>query len=103
MPHWPSIARLTSIPEKFSNFQNNLFNDSSIIIRRHVNGLRKKIDKFFLTSLKKDLEKIGIKKIDYLEVREEENLSLTNINDKARLFIAFYIDQVRIIDNFILY
>ena len=47
--------------------------------------------------------KINIKKIDYLEVRDEINLLPTVENKKARLFVAFYIDDIRIIDNFVLY
>ena len=31
------------------------------------------------------------------------SLELTNIKNNARLFVAFYIDRIRIVDNFILY
>ena len=47
--------------------------------------------------------KEDVNKIDYLEIREEENLQLTEKKTKARLFIAFYLGEIRIIDNFILY
>ena len=65
--------------------------------------LKKKIDVKILENLKKELINNNIKKIDYLEVRDEINLLPTVENQKARLFIAFYIDDIRIIDNFILY
>ena len=41
-------------------------------------------------------------KVDYLEVRDDE-LLLTQKNKNARLFISFYIEDIRIIDNFKLY
>jgi len=44
----------------------------------------------------------GFEKIDYLEIRNEENLKL-NINlfspQKRRIFIAVYLEGVRLIDN----
>lgn len=45
---------------------------------------------------------LGFAKIDYLEVRDEENLNLvTNYNAKlkSRIFIAVFLGQVRLIDN----
>ena len=43
----------------------------------------------------KDLSKINIHKVDYCEIRDEEELKITNDFSKARLFIALYIDQIR--------
>ena len=39
-------------------------------------------------------------KIDYLEFRDEKNLGLNNFKNKFRLFIAYNINKVRLIDNF---
>ena len=39
-------------------------------------------------------------KIDYLEFRNEKNLELNNFKNKFRLFIAYNINNVRLIDNF---
>ena len=39
-------------------------------------------------------------KIDYLEFRDEKNLKLNNFKNKFRLFIAYNINKVRLIDNF---
>jgi pantoate--beta-alanine ligase len=39
-------------------------------------------------------------KIEYLEARNENNLVLYKKNKKFRLFIAYYINKVRLIDNF---
>ena len=39
-------------------------------------------------------------KIDYLEFRDEKNLGLNNFKNIFRLFIAYNINKVRLIDNF---
>ena len=53
--------------------------------------------------LQKHREKLlqnGFEKIDYLEIREEKNLKMvTNFKTVARIFIAVYLDGVRLIDN----
>ena len=49
---------------------------------------------------KKALEKKYDIEIDYLEFRDEKKLKLNNIKDKYRLFVAYSIDNVRLIDNF---
>ena len=54
----------------------------------------------YLLIKKKELEKKFNVKIDYLEVRNEKNLTTLTKNKKIRLFVAYYIDKVRLIDNF---
>ena len=55
---------------------------------------------FNLPKYKKELEiKYNIK-IDYLEFRDEKNLKLNNFKNKYRLFVAYKIDNVRLIDNY---
>ena len=39
-------------------------------------------------------------KIEYLEIRNIINLKKTIINKKYKIFIAYYINKVRLIDNF---
>ena len=53
-----------------------------------------------LKHLKLYLEKKTNIKIEYLELRNEKNLDLFKKNNKCRLFIAYYINKVRLIDNF---
>ena len=38
-------------------------------------------------------------KIDYLELRNENNLKISSTKKNSRLFIAYYINNVRLIDN----
>ena len=53
-----------------------------------------------LPDYKKELEKKYKIKIDYLEFRDEKNLKLNNFKNKYRLFVAYKIDNVRLIDNY---
>ena len=55
---------------------------------------------FNLPNYKKELEKKYKIKIDYLEFRDEKNLKLNNFKNKYRLFVAYKIDNVRLIDNY---
>ena len=60
----------------------------------------KKIVTINLLKIKSEFEKKYKIKIDYLELRNEKNLKLNNFKSKYRLFIAYNIDNVRLIDNF---
>ena len=95
-----------SFSSRYKNFQpsqEKTFDNAANKIMNSLLELKKKIDVKILENLKEELIKINIKKIDYLEIRDEINLLPTVENKKARLFVAFYIDDIRIIDNFILY
>ena len=59
---------------------------------------KKKLQK--LNQVIKKLENIYKIKIDYLEFRNEKNLSIYNFKNKNRLFIAYSVDKIRLIDNF---
>ncbi len=53
----------------------------------------------FLIEQKKQLE-INYKiKIDYLELRNKKNLKYTKKSNNSRLFVAYYLNKVRLIDN----
>ncbi len=54
----------------------------------------------YLNQIIQILEKIYNIKIDYLELRNEKNLKISNLKGKFRLFIAYNIDKIRMIDNF---
>jgi len=95
-----------SFSSRYKNFQSSqetTFDNAASKIMNSLLPLKKKIDVKILENLKKELINNNIKKIDYLEVRDEINLLPTVENQKARLFVAFYIDDIRIIDNFVLY
>ena len=95
-----------SFSSRYKNFQPSQEKDLDKAANKIMNSvleLKKKIDLTILENLKEELININIKKIDYLEIRDEINLLPIIENQKARLFVAFYIDDIRIIDNFILY
>ena len=48
----------------------------------------------------KYFEKLLKIKIEYLELRSIKNLKISNTVRGSRLFVAYYIDNVRLIDNF---
>ena len=67
----------------------------------------KKKSKLHSSKLKLDLSDYKIElenkfniKIDYLEFRDEKNLKLNNRKNKFRLFVAYNINGIRLIDNF---
>jgi len=49
---------------------------------------------------KDELNRLFNIKIEYLELRDEVNLKLTKKKLNSKLFIAYYINKVRLIDNF---
>ncbi len=80
------LKKAGKIAKKLKKFKKKIKNKHS---------LNKKINKFKIY-LKNTF---GIK-IDYLEIRNEKNLSIYIKNGKFRLFIGYYINNVRLIDNF---
>ena len=69
-------------------------------------NLKKKIykdknkSKKLINEVKKDLIIKFKIKIDYLECRSKYNLSLNIYNKPFKLFVAYYLNKVRLIDNF---
>ena len=53
-----------------------------------------------LSKYKNELQNQFKIKIDYLEFRDEKKMKLDNFKSKYRLFIAYYINGIRLIDNF---
>jgi pantoate--beta-alanine ligase len=66
-------------------------------IRKIINN--KKNTNYYLNSQKREMENYFSIKIDYLELRDKRNLKITNKKKHSRLFIAYYLDKVRLIDN----
>ena len=60
----------------------------------------KKNYKKMIFNLKEELSKNFDIKIEYLECRNTQNLSTNILNKPFKLFVAYYIDNVRLIDNF---
>jgi pantoate--beta-alanine ligase len=59
----------------------------------------KNINKILLET-KRNMEKIFKIKIEYLELRDEKNLLISNKLNGSRLFVAYYLKGIRLIDNY---
>ena len=104
----PSIRDLSgmSLSSRYSSFtqdQKIKFAQCASIIKSNLINLKKNFNQIILDNLQDELKGIGISKIDYCEVRDEDDLNLSKIKQRSRLFLAFYINKIRVIDNFILY
>ena len=94
---------LSSRNSKFTNDQSKIFNQLGSKIYEFINLCKKKSSNINLDNFKKQILENSINKIDYIEIRNENNLEITDVSSRARLFIALYIGEIRIIDNFKLY
>ena len=88
--------------------RNVLLNKSNLIIAAKIyetlvdikkNTKNKKNIPSFLNFQKKELKKNYKIKIDYLELRNTNNLKISSTKKNSRLFIAYYLNNVRLIDN----
>ena len=70
-----------------------------IVLKKKLNINNKNLS-FVLKENIKKLENFHKIKIDYLEFRDEKDLTFAKPNKKYRLFIAYHIGNVRLIDNF---
>ena len=89
--------------KKFSISEEKIFNDVANTLMQSISDLRKNFNIKIIDDLKKKLIESGLKKIDYLQIKNEINLLPSFEKNNSRLFVAFYIGKIRIIDNFILY
>ena len=89
--------------------RNKYLNAASKVIANNINKIMKSaINDYKNTDIQttikfveSNLLSVGIENIDYVEIRDNNNLSVIDNNDKsnARLFIAVYIENTRLIDN----
>ena len=90
--------------------RNSLLNKNSLIsagiIAKKMINLKYKINKnkkkaqYFINNFKKELLYNQNINIEYLEARNLINLNTKIHNNKYKLFIAYYLNKVRLIDNF---
>ena len=58
------------------------------------------MSKFKLSGIKKDLINLGVTKVDYVELYDSKNFKKPkNKREKFKIFIAFYLNKIRLIDN----
>ena len=88
--------------------RNLLLNKSSLFIAaknyKKLVSIKKNIKnkknfRSFLNLQKRELKNNYKIKIDYLELRNIKNLKISSTNKNSRLFVAYYLNNVRLIDN----
>ena len=88
--------------------RNLLLNKSNLIIASKIYEKLVSIKKYiknkknirtFLNLQKKELKNNYKIEIDYLELRNIKNLKISSTNKNSRLFIAYYLNNIRLIDN----
>ncbi|WP_440926736.1 pantoate--beta-alanine ligase [Candidatus Pelagibacter sp.] len=88
--------------------RNLLLNKSSLVIAAKIyeklvsikkNIKNKKKISSFLNLKKNELKNNYEIKIDYLELRNINNLKISSTKKNSRLFIAYYLNNIRLIDN----
>ena len=95
-----------SLSSRYSNFNDTdkiKFVNCAKNINFNLFKLKKNFDKKIIDNIKYQLRSDGVSEIDYCEVRNEEDLNVSITNKSSRLFVAFYLNKIRVIDNFILY
>jgi len=89
--------------------RNNLLNKTRLKYARSIAKnlilfkkkiINKKKLKSLLENKKKELIELYNIKIDYLELRNKTNLAISNKTKNSKIFIAYYLNSVRLIDNY---
>ena len=88
--------------------RNNNIKKSNLIIASKVYWylinkkrlIKKNLLNFNFVKMKSDLLRLGLEKIDYIELYNSKTLKKTKSkNEKFKIFIAYYLNEVRLIDN----
>ena len=108
-----SVISCNTVREKnllpYSSRNYNLNKTNKILALKVLKYLKKekilikknRIKKINLSHMKKKIVNFGIKKIDYLEAINLNNLrKAKKYNENFNIFLAFYVGKVRLIDNF---
>jgi len=61
---------------------------------------KKKVSKNLIFRKKMEIEKNYMINIEYLEMRDSRNLKVTYNTNDSKIFIAYYLNKIRLIDNF---
>ncbi len=91
-----------------SSTRNNNLNEVDFIIASKVyfylkkikKIANKKLSKIKIIDIKKNLIKLGVKKIDYIEFFNLDTLKKPKSKkEKLKIFVAYYLNNIRLIDN----
>ena len=88
-----------SLLNKTSFFEAGIITKKLLKLKNNINRNRKNYKKLIF-DLKKELSKNFDIKIEYLECRNTQNLSANVLRKTYKLFVAYHINNIRLIDNF---
>ena len=94
-----ALSSRNSLLDKTSFFEAGIITKKLLKLKNNINRNRKNYKKLIF-DLKKELSKNFDIKIEYLECRNTQNLSTNVLKKTYKLFVAYYINNVRLIDNF---
>ena len=94
-----ALSSRNSLLNKKSFIESGIITKKLLRLKNKINENKKKY-KRLIFDLKKELSKNFDIKIEYLECRNTHNLSTKIMNKPFKLFVAYYINNVRLIDNF---
>ena len=94
-----ALSSRNSLLNKKSFIESGIITKKLLKLKNKISKSRKNYKKLIF-DLKKELSKNFDIKIEYLECRNIQNLSTNILNKPFKLFVAYYISNVRLIDNF---
>ena len=94
-----ALSSRNSLLDKKSFIKSGLIAKKLLSFKNEIKKNKKNYKKLIL-DLKKELHRNLDIKIEYLECRNTHNLSTKIMNKPFKLFVAYYINNVRLIDNF---
>ena len=94
-----ALSSRNSLLNKKSFIETGIITKKLLKLKNEINKNRKNCKKLIFNQ-KKELSKNFDIEIEYLECRNIQNLSTNIFNKPFKLFVAYYIDNVRLIDNF---
>ena len=94
-----ALSSRNSLLNKKSFIESGIITSKLLTLKNKIKKNKMNYKKLIL-NLKKELLKNFDIKIEYLECRNIQNLSTNILNKRFKLFVAYYINNVRLIDNF---
>ena len=94
-----ALSSRNSLLSKKNFTETGIITKKLLKLKNKISKSRKNYKKLIF-DLKKELSKNFDIKIEYLECRNIHNLSTNILNKPFKLFVAYYINNVRLIDNF---
>ena len=94
-----ALSSRNSLLNKKSFINSGIITKKLLFLKNEIKKNKKNYKKIIF-KFNKELSKNFDIKIEYLECRNIQNLSTNILNKPFKLFVAYYINNVRLIDNF---